>query len=63
MADEYEQDLLTCGKIVALRVLKETKDEMGEKESLDDVDFDYLIEVETRNLHNPAVLNLIEKLP
>lgn len=60
MTADYEQDLLTCGKIVALRVLKETRDD---GESLDDVDFDYLIDIETRNLHDPKVLEMIVELP
>jgi len=56
----YENDLLTCGKIVALRVLKEEKDNGSD---LNDVDFDYLIEIESRNLNNLETLDTIEKLP
>ena len=65
MSVVYENDLLTCGKIVTLRVLKETKDELASGDSgetLDDVDFDYLIEIETRNLNNPEAMDMIEKL-
>ena len=59
MKDDAENDWLTTGKIVCLQILKEEKESSG---TLDDLDFQYLIDVEMRNLVNPAIMESIVRL-
>jgi len=56
---DVRNDLLTTGKIVCLQILKEEKENSG---SIDDVDFQYLIDVELRNLQDPTILKSIVML-
>ena len=59
MKDDVENDWLTTGKIVCLQILKEEKESSG---TLDDLDFQYLIDVEMRNLLNPVIMESIVRL-
>jgi hypothetical protein len=59
MKDDTENDWLTTGKIVCLQILKEEKESSG---TLDDLDFQYLIDVEMRNLVNPEIMESIVRL-
>ena len=59
MKDDAENDWLTTGKIVCLQILKEEKESSG---TLDDLDFQYLIDVEMRNLLNPVIMDSIVRL-
>ena len=56
---DVENDWLTTGKIVCLQILKEEKESSG---TLDDLDFQYLIDVEMRNLLNPVIMESIVRL-
>jgi hypothetical protein len=59
MKDDAENDWLTTGKIVCLQILKEEKENSG---TLDDLDLQYLIDVEMRNLLNPKIMESIVRL-
>jgi hypothetical protein len=59
MKDDAENDWLTTGKIICLQILKEEKESSG---TLDDLGFQYLIDVEMRNLVNPAIMESIVRL-
>ena len=59
MKDDAENDWLTTGKIVCLQILKEEKESSG---TLDNLDFQYLIDVEMRNILNPAIMESIVRL-
>ena len=59
MKDDVENDWLTSGKIVCLQILKEEKESSG---TLDNLDFQYLIDVEMRNILNPAIMESIVRL-
>ena len=48
-----EEDWLILGMIHAFRSLSVVKDEQG---SINDVDFEYLIEIQRRNLSDPSLL-------
>ncbi len=48
-----EEDWLILGMIHACRSLSVVKDEQG---SINDVDFEYLIEIQRRNLSDPSLL-------
>ena len=56
---DAKNDWLTTGKIVCLQILKEEKESSG---TLDNLDFQYLIDVEMRNLLNPAIMESIVRL-
>jgi len=56
MSLEYDNDLFTAGKIVALEILLEIK---NEDKTLDDLDLKYLIEAQKRNLNDPTVFENI----
>ena len=47
-----EEDWLILGMIHAFRSLKAVKEEVG---SVDEVSFDYLIEIQKRNLSDPII--------
>ena len=48
-----EEDWLILGMIHAFRSLSVVKDEQG---SINDIDFEYLIEIQRRNLSDPSLL-------
>jgi hypothetical protein len=57
---EYDNDLLTAGKIVALEIMLEIK---NEDKTLDDIDLKYIIEEQKRNLNDPSVLENLGEQP
>jgi len=59
MSQVYENDIFVTGIISALKMMLELK---VEEKSLDEIDLEFLIEMQKRNLNDPTVLDNVEEL-
>ena len=60
MSQVYENDIFVTGIISALKMMLEFK---SEGRILDEIDLEFLIEMQKRNLNDPTVLDNVEHLP
>ena len=57
MKEIDETDWMIMGMIHAYKIIQKTKDEFSGDSSLNDIDFQYLVEMQKRNVENPEHLS------